>query len=191
KARLALKTEAELRLIAPEFCPELADLLASGQAREFYAADAALFEDATLVFVATGCKGSDAAWHARAKTAGALVSVVDYPGLCDAMTPAIVDRDPVVVAIGTEGTAPLLGRQIKTPLDIERDLGMVGGDIFHGALHLDQLYSLRPVAGYAAYRMPVTHLYLCGSGAHPGGGVTGLPGHHAARQILVDRKRWA
>ncbi|MEM6547869.1 MAG: NAD(P)-dependent oxidoreductase [Pseudomonadota bacterium] len=117
KARLALKTEAELRLIAREFCPELADLLASGQAREFYAADAALFEDATLVFVATGCKGSDAAWHARAKTAGALVNVVDYPGLCDAMTRAIVDRDPVVVAIGTEGTAPLLGRQIKTQIE--------------------------------------------------------------------------
>ncbi|MEM7000252.1 MAG: NAD(P)/FAD-dependent oxidoreductase [Pseudomonadota bacterium] len=85
----------------------------------------------------------------------------------------------------------IIGRQIKSPLDIERDLGMVGGDIFHGALHLDQLYSLRPVAGFAAYRMPVENLYLCGSGAHPGGGVTGLPGHHAARQILSDRRRWA
>ena len=80
--------------------------------------------------------------------------------------------------------ASVLGRQIKSPLDIERDLGMVGGDIFHGALHLDQLFSLRPVAGHADYRMPVKNLFLCGSGAHPGGGVTGLPGRNAAREIL-------
>ncbi len=83
--------------------------------------------------------------------------------------------------------ASVVGRQIKTPLDIERDLNMVGGDIFHGALQLDQFYSLRPIPGYAAYRMPVKGVYLCGSGAHPGGGVSGLPGHNAARQILRDR----
>ena len=80
--------------------------------------------------------------------------------------------------------ASILGRQIKSPLDIERDLGMVGGDIFHGALHLDPLLSLRPVAGWANYRMPVKDLYLCGSGAHPGGGVSGLPGRNAAREML-------
>ena len=85
----------------------------------------------------------------------------------------------------------VVGRQIKSPLDIERDLGMVGGDIFHGSLHLDQLYSLRPIARYSGYRMPVEGLYLCGSGAHPGGGVTGLPGHHAAARILGDRRRWS
>lgn len=84
--------------------------------------------------------------------------------------------------------ASVLGRQIKSPLDIERDLGMVGGDIFHGALHLDQLFSLRPVVGHADYRMPVRGLYLCGSGAHPGGGVTGLPGRNAANEILRDLK---
>lgn len=78
----------------------------------------------------------------------------------------------------------ILGRQIKSPLDIERDLGMVGGDIFHGALHLDQLFSLRPIAGWADYRMPVKDLYLCGSGAHPGGGVSGLPGRNAAKAML-------
>ena len=78
----------------------------------------------------------------------------------------------------------ILGRQIKSPLDIERDLGMVGGDIFHGALHLDQLFSLRPLAGWADYRMPVKDLYLCGSGAHPGGGVSGLPGRNAAKAML-------
>jgi phytoene dehydrogenase-like protein len=83
--------------------------------------------------------------------------------------------------------ASVVGRQIKTPLDIERDLNMVGGDIFHGALHLDQFYSLRPIPGHAGYRMPVDGVYLCGSGAHPGGGVSGLPGHNAARAILKDR----
>jgi len=83
--------------------------------------------------------------------------------------------------------ASIVGRQIKTPLDIERDLNMVGGDIFHGALHLDQFYSLRPIPGHAAYKMPVEGVYLCGSGAHPGGGVSGLPGHNAARAILRDR----
>jgi phytoene dehydrogenase-like protein len=83
--------------------------------------------------------------------------------------------------------ASVVGRQIKTPLDIERDLNMVGGDIFHGALHLDQFYSLRPIPTHAAYRMPVDGVYLCGSGAHPGGGVSGLPGHNAAAAILRDR----
>ena len=83
--------------------------------------------------------------------------------------------------------ASIVGRQIKTPLDIERDLNMVGGDIFHGALHLDQFYSLRPIPGHAVYKMPVQGVYLCGSGAHPGGGVSGLPGHNAANAILRDR----
>ena len=83
----------------------------------------------------------------------------------------------------------VLGVQIKSPLDIERDLGMIGGDIFHGALHLDQLASLRPIAGRANYRMPARGLYLCGSGAHPGGGVTAIPGRNAAREILHDSNR--
>ncbi|MDX1709607.1 MAG: NAD(P)/FAD-dependent oxidoreductase [Rhodovibrionaceae bacterium] len=83
----------------------------------------------------------------------------------------------------------VVGRQALSPLDLERDFGLVGGDIFHGALHLDQIYSLRPAAGYADYRTPVAGLYLCGAGAHPGGGVTGLPGHNAAREMLRDFKR--
>ncbi len=66
---------------------------------------------------------------------------------------------------------------------------MIGGDIFHGALSLDQLFSARPVLGHANYRMPVRGLYLCGAGAHPGGGVTGIPGRNAAREILRDVKR--
>lgn len=83
----------------------------------------------------------------------------------------------------------VVGRQVLSPLDLEREFGLTGGDIFHGALHPDQLYSLRPAAGYADYRMPVKGLYLCGSGAHPGGGVTGAPGHNAAREMLRDFKR--
>jgi len=83
----------------------------------------------------------------------------------------------------------IIGRKILSPLDLERDFGLIGGDIFHGALTLDQLFSARPVLGYADYRSPVRGLYLCASGAHPGGGVTGAPGHNAAREILRDLGR--
>jgi len=85
--------------------------------------------------------------------------------------------------------ALIVGRQINSPLDIERRLNMVGGDIFHGKLALDQIYSLRPAPGYADHRMPVRGLYLCGSGAHPGGGVSGIPGRNAALAALSDLKR--
>jgi phytoene dehydrogenase-like protein len=85
--------------------------------------------------------------------------------------------------------ASVLGRMTLTPLDLERRFGLIGGDIFHGALSLDQLFSARPVLGNANYRMPVAGLYLCGSGAHPGGGVSGLPGHNAAREITRDFRR--
>jgi phytoene dehydrogenase-like protein len=80
----------------------------------------------------------------------------------------------------------VMARQVLSPLDLERRFGLVDGDIFHGQLTLDQLYSARPVLGYAAYRMPVSGLYLCGAGAHPGGGVTGLPGRNAAVEIFRD-----
>ena len=83
----------------------------------------------------------------------------------------------------------VLGRRVLTPLDLEREFGLIGGDIFHGALALDQLFSARPVLGNADYRMPVSGLYLCGSGAHPGGGVTGIPGRNAAREILKDARK--
>ena len=84
----------------------------------------------------------------------------------------------------------VIGRQIFSPLDLERTFGLVGGDIFHGALDLGQMFSARPVLGHADYRGPIPGLYMCGSGTHPGGGVTGLPGHNAAREVLKDfRKR--
>jgi phytoene dehydrogenase-like protein len=85
--------------------------------------------------------------------------------------------------------AAVLGRQILSPLDLERTFGLVGGDIFHGALQLDQLFSARPMLGHADYRGPLPGLYMCGSGTHPGGGVTGAPGHNAAREILKDFRR--
>jgi len=84
----------------------------------------------------------------------------------------------------------VLGRQIHSPLDLERRFGLIGGDIFHGKMGLDQLFSARPMIGAADYRMPLKGLYLCGSGAHPGGGVTGAPGHNAAKAILADRRFW-
>lgn len=84
----------------------------------------------------------------------------------------------------------IIGHQIHSPLDLERRFGMIGGDIFHGKMNLDQLFSARPMIGAADYRMPITGLYLCGSGAHPGGGVTGAPGHNAAQAILADRSWW-
>ena len=85
--------------------------------------------------------------------------------------------------------ASVVGRLALGPRDLERRFGLVGGDIFHGRLTLDQLFSARPVLGHADYRMPVPGLYLCGSGAHPGGGVTGAPGHNAARAVLKDLRR--
>src|SRR5207302_9580562 len=85
--------------------------------------------------------------------------------------------------------ASLIAHSALSPADLERDFGLVGGDIFHGALTLDQLWSARPLLGYADYRAPLDGLYLCGSGAHPGGGVTGAPGHNCAREVLRDLGR--
>jgi phytoene dehydrogenase-like protein len=82
----------------------------------------------------------------------------------------------------------LVGRSALSPLDLEERFALAGGDIFHGALGLDQLWAARPALGFGDYRTPVRGLYLCGSGAHPGGGVTGVPGMNAAREILRDRR---
>jgi len=86
-------------------------------------------------------------------------------------------------------TKLVLGRQVLSPLDLERTFGLVNGDIMHGRLSLDQLFSARPVLGAGDYRTPVKGLYQCGSGTHPGGGVTGAPGHNAAAEILKDARR--
>lgn len=80
----------------------------------------------------------------------------------------------------------IIHRQVISPLDLEREYSLSGGNIFHGEMTLDQLFFMRPVAGWAKYRTPIEMLYLCGSGAHPGGGVMGAPGFNAAREVLSD-----
>jgi len=95
--------------------------------------------------------------------------------------------DLMIATVGQHApgfAASVLGRQVLSPLDLERTFGLIGGDIFHGALSLNQLFSARPMLGQADYRGALPGLYLCGSGAHPGGGVTGAPGHNAAQVIL-------
>ncbi len=81
----------------------------------------------------------------------------------------------------------VIARQIHSPLDLERKFGLIGGDIMHGTMGLDQLWAARPVLGHGDYRGPIKGLYMCGAGTHPGGGVTGAPGHNAAHAILADR----
>jgi phytoene dehydrogenase-like protein len=82
----------------------------------------------------------------------------------------------------------IVARQVLTPLDLERSYGLTEGNIFHGDLSLEQLFFMRPVAGWSQYRTPIDGLYLCGAGAHPGGGVTGAPGYNAAHRALKDWK---
>jgi phytoene dehydrogenase-like protein len=83
----------------------------------------------------------------------------------------------------------IIAREVLTPLDLERTYGLTEGNIFHGDLSLDQLFFMRPVPGWSQYQTPIEGLYLCGAGAHPGGGVTGAPGHNAAHQVLRDWKK--
>ncbi len=83
----------------------------------------------------------------------------------------------------------IVARQVLTPLDLESTYGLTEGNIFHGDLNLEQLFFNRPVAGWSQYRTPIAGLYLCGAGAHPGGGVTGAPGHNSAHQVLRDLKK--
>ncbi|HEY7742451.1 MAG TPA: NAD(P)/FAD-dependent oxidoreductase, partial [Burkholderiales bacterium] len=111
---------------------------------------------------------------------------LDWDGIRESAADHVLDT---VTRYAPNFKGTVLGRKILTPVDLEREYGLTGGDIFHGALSLDQVWSARPVLGHADYRAPVRGLYLCGAGAHPGGGVSGLPGHNAAREILRDL-RW-
>ena len=83
----------------------------------------------------------------------------------------------------------IIGFEAISPKDLEREYSLTGGDIFHGAMSLNQMYMSRPAIGHADYRMPVQNLYLCGSGAHPGGGVSGIPGMLCAREVLKDKSK--
>jgi len=84
-----------------------------------------------------------------------------------------------------------IARQVLTPVDLEEKFSLSGGHIYHGEMSLDQQFILRPIPGWARYRTPIAGLYLCGSGTHPGGGITGAPGYNAAREILKDWTRRA
>ena len=117
KARLLLKTDATLVLVANALEDELSAMVIEGRAIHVTSLSADVFDHAAMAFIGTGCPGLDASAHALAKAVRCPVNVVDQPDLCDITTPAIVDRDPVVVAIGSEGTAPVLAREIKTRLE--------------------------------------------------------------------------
>jgi phytoene dehydrogenase-like protein len=107
----------------------------------------------------------------------------DDPGVKD----AFADRVFAVIEEFAPGfTASVLARDVLSPLDLERVFGLTGGNIFHGAMGFDQLFWLRPAPGWSGYRTPLPGLYLCGSGAHPGGGVLGAPGRNAARVAISD-----
>jgi phytoene dehydrogenase-like protein len=81
----------------------------------------------------------------------------------------------------------ILHKQVLTPWDLEKDFGLTEGNIFHGELSLEQLFFLRPAPGWARYKTPIRRLWMCGSGAHPGGGVMGAPGYLAAQRMLTER----
>ena len=115
----------------------------------------------------------------------------EVPGGWDARRDEVADHIIATVDAYAPGfKASVLGRLALAPPDLEERFGLVGGDIFHGKMGLDQLFSARPMLGHADYRMPLPGLYLCGSGAHPGGGVTGAPGHNAAQAVLADRRKF-
>jgi len=103
-------------------------------------------------------------------------------GLGDLVLKTLEDHAPGISGMVTT-------RQVLTPVDLESEFGLTEGHPFHGEPALDQFFAWRPLFGYARYRLPLQGLYLCGSGAHPGGGITGAPGANAAREILADRKR--
>lgn len=107
----------------------------------------------------------------------------------DELREPFADRVLDLVAVYAPNIRSIVqARQVLTPLDMERIYGITRGNIFHGEMSLDQMFSLRPAAGWARYRTPIRGLWLCGSGAHPGGGVMGAPGHNAAREILCSRR---
>lgn len=108
---------------------------------------------------------------------------VDWDQHRDAAAEQILDQ---VEKYAPGFKASIVGRQVLSPLDLERKFALTRGDIMHGALNIDQMFSARPVLGHGDYRAPIKSLYMCGAGTHPGGGVTGAPGHNAAREILRD-----
>jgi phytoene dehydrogenase-like protein len=110
----------------------------------------------------------------------------DQGGRADAFADRVIG---VLDALAPGLAASILAREVISPLDLERDYGLSGGHPLHGEQALDQFFLWRPFLGSGRYRFPIDGLYLCASGAHPGGGITGQPGQNAAREILSDLKR--
>jgi phytoene dehydrogenase-like protein len=111
-------------------------------------------------------------------------------GSWDERKEAFADRCVELVEQAAPGfRKSILGRQVLSPVDLERRFGLTGGNIFQGAMGLSQLFFMRPLPGYADYRTPIEGLYLCGAATHPGGGVMGACGYNAAREILRDVRR--
>ncbi|MGR3802055.1 siroheme synthase CysG [Marinibacterium profundimaris] len=146
KARLILKTEARITILARTLDAELRGLVASGRAEHQATLDERTFETAALVFIATGDDALDERLAGLARAAGAVVNVIDRPELCDAFTPSIVDRDPVVVAIGTEGAAPVLGRAIKTEVETMLSPRLGGFVALAGRLRAEVAERIAPAA---------------------------------------------
>ncbi|MGZ4591752.1 MAG: phytoene desaturase family protein, partial [Actinomycetes bacterium] len=113
-------------------------------------------------------------------------STAPHTAELDAHADRVVAR---VEAVAPGFTDSILHRQVIGPHQMETEYGLVGGNIFHGELSASQLFHARPAAGYADLRTPVRGLYQAGSGTHGGGGVTGIPGRNAVRQVLRDRRR--
>ncbi len=115
------------------------------------------------------------------------LAAADWEAQRDAVGDAVL-RSLETVAPGI--SARVTARQVLTPADLAREYGLTGGHPMHAEPALDSFWLWRPLLGWSRYRMPVSGLYLAGSGAHPGGGVTGAPGRNAAREVLADRRRW-
>jgi phytoene dehydrogenase-like protein len=107
----------------------------------------------------------------------------DWAAKREALGDAVVDT---IAAYAPNLKSLVAHRQVLTPRDLEDTYGLTGGHVFHGENALDQIFTMRPLLGWAQYRTPVRGLYLCGSGTHPGGGVTGAPGSNAAREVAKD-----
>jgi phytoene dehydrogenase-like protein len=105
----------------------------------------------------------------------------DWKSRRDALADAVVET---IAAYAPNLESLVSGRQVLTPTDLEETFGLTGGHVFHGEMTLDQLFTMRPLLDWAQYRTPIRGLYLCGSGTHPGGGVTGASGANASREIL-------
>ncbi|MEM6933998.1 MAG: NAD(P)-dependent oxidoreductase, partial [Pseudomonadota bacterium] len=144
KARLLCRTEAEIVVMAPHLCDELEARRAAGEITHLPETVRQDALSARLVIAATGCAGADATIATLAREAGALVNVVDRPSLCDVTMPAIVDRDPVVIAIGTEGTAPVLARQVKSKVEAMLEPGLGTFAAFAGRLRAKVAHRIAP-----------------------------------------------